>query len=388
MKKFPKPWFRPSRNTWFVTLDGQQINLGPDRNAAFERYKTLLANPRKVRTTTDSLARVVDAFLEWTQKHRAAETYEWYRYRLQRFIERHSDLRLDQLRPFHVQQWVDSYELSQTSRRNYLRSVKRCVAWAVTQGYADKSPIQHLEVPTGEAKEVLITLDEYQQLLSFIPDGPFRDLVVVTWETGCRPQESLRVEARRVDEQNQRWVFARAESKGKKAPRIVYLTDQAMEITRRLALKNPEGRLFRNANGRPWTTDAVNCAFDRLRVRMGKAAIRKSGEAIDDDVVRQLASKLKKTRRVKGRVVEKTAAELRYEARQKFIASRACELVPRYSLYALRHSWATRALQGGTDALTVAILMGHADPSTLAKVYQHLSHDPQHLLDKAKKAAS
>lgn len=388
MKKFPKPWFRPSRNTWFVTLDGRQISLGPEKKAAFERYKALLANPRKARTTTGSLAEVVDAFLEWTQKHRAAETYEWYRYRLQRFIELHPNLRLEQLRPFHVQQWVDSYELSQTSRRNYLRSVKRCVTWAVTQGYAETNPVQHLEVPTAEAKEVLITLDEYQHLVSFIPEGPFRDLVVVTWETGCRPQESLRVEARRVDEQNQRWVFPRAESKGKKAPRIVYLTDKAMEITRRLALKNPQGQLFRNANGRPWTTDAVNCAFDRLRIRMGKAAIRHRREAIDDDAVSRKASTLKKTRRVKGRVVEKTEAELRYEAKEKVLASRACELIPRYSLYALRHSWATRALQGGTDALTVAILMGHADPSTLAKVYQHLSHDPQHLLDKAKKAAS
>lgn len=388
MKKFPKPWFRPSRNTWFVTLGGRQINLGPDKNAAFERYKALLAKPRQAHATSDSLAGIIDAFLEWTQKHRAAETYEWYRYRLQRFIERHTDLQLGQLRPFHVQQWVDSYELSKTSRRNYLRSVKRCITWAVTQGYVEKNPIQHLEVPTGEAKEVLITLDEYQQLLSFIPDGPFRDLVVVTWDTGCRPQESLRVEARRLDEQNQRWVFARADSKGKKAPRIVYLTDQAMEITRRLALKNPEGRLFRNANGQPWTTDAVNCAFDRLRIRMGKAAIRDQGESFDDDAVRQFASTLNKTRRTKGRVVDKTEAELRHEARKKLIAARASKLVPRYSLYALRHSWATRALQGGTDALTVAILMGHSDPSTLARVYQHLSHDPQHLLDKAKKAAS
>ncbi len=34
----------------------------------------------------------------------------------------------------------------------------------------------------------------------------------------------------------------------------------------------------------------------------------------------------------------------------------------------LRHSWATHALERGVDALTVVILMGHRDPSTLAKV--------------------
>ena len=66
---------------------------------------------------------------------------------------------------------------------------------------------------------------------------------------------------------------------------------------------------------------------------------------------------------------------------------RAAELAPRYSLYALRHSWANNALKKGVDALTVAILMGHEDPSTLSKVYQHLSLNPAHMLTQAKKAA-
>ena len=64
----------------------------------------------------------------------------------------------------------------------------------------------------------------------------------------------------------------------------------------------------------------------------------------------------------------------------------ACSLMPNYSLYALRHSWATHALQRGVDSLTVAILMGHQDPSMLARVYQHLSLNPSHLLEQARKA--
>lgn len=387
MKKFPNPWFRPSRNTWFVTFDGKQVNLGSNKEAAFARYKELLARPQPVQTTSDSLAATIDAFLEWTQKHRTPDTYEWYRYRLQRFIERYADLRVGDLRPYHVQLWGDSYELSQTSRRNYLRSVKRCIRWAVTQGYLKSNPIEHLEVPNAESKEVLITGDEYQRLLTFVPSGPLRDLIEVTWETGCRPQESLRVDARHFDSTNQRWVFPRAESKGKKAPRGVYLSDTAAKITQRLVQMYPDGRFFRKSKGSPWTTDAVNCGFDRLRIRMGKAAIRQQGETISEEAIRKLAGTLKKTRRVKGRIVEKTDADLRCEAKQKLLAARASKLIPRYSLYALRHSWATRALQSGTDSLTVAILMGHSDPSTLARVNQHLSHDPQHLLNQAKKAS-
>ena len=77
--------------------------------------------------------------------------------------------------------------------------------------------------------------------------------------------------------QHQRWVFPRSESKGKRTPRVVYQTDAAMEITERLMREHPTGRLFRNTTGKPWTTDAVNCSFDRLRVRMGKAEIRQTG---------------------------------------------------------------------------------------------------------------
>jgi site-specific recombinase XerD len=65
----------------------------------------------------------------------------------------------------------------------------------------------------------------------------------------------------------------------------------------------------------------------------------------------------------------------------------ACQHAEKYSLYTLRHSWATHALERGLDALTVAVLMGHRDPSTLAKVYQHLAHNPEYLLEQARKAA-
>ena len=59
---------------------------------------------------------------------------------------------------------------------------------------------------------------------------------------------------------------------------------------------------------------------------------------------------------------------------------------PRYSLYALRHSWATNAMKSGVDPLTVAPLMGHKDPSMLARVYQHLSHSPDHMREQAQRA--
>lgn len=386
MPHFPKPFFKKSRGVWYVEINRKQINLGPDRAKAFRVYHELMVQPREQKVSPESLAAIVDAFLEWTHKHRAPDTYEWYRYRLERFVRMYPDLRASQLRPFHVETWADRYPLSVTSRRNYLRSVKRCMKWAAKQGYIDKNPVAFMEIPGAEHKEVIVSPAGFGELLRFVRNQAFADLISVTWETGCRPQESLRVEARHVDLANQRWVFHKSEAKTKRITRIVYLTDTALAVTRRLMFANPTGRLFRNSNGRPWTTDAANCAFQMMQIRMGKEEMKRRGESISAQQVQSLIPALCQTRHRKGKAVPKTSAELRCEARRKLTYKRACQLVPRYSLYALRHSWATNALQNGLDPLTVAILMGHEDPSTLSKVYQHLSLNPRHMLDQAKKA--
>jgi len=47
-------------------------------------------------------------------------------------------------------------------------------------------------------------------------------------------------------------------------------------------------------------------------------------------------------------------------------------VTPRFRIYDLRHTYGTRAIEGGTDPLTLMQLMGHADLKTTAR-YVHLS---------------
>src|SRR5690606_18249466 len=136
---------------------------------------------------------------------------------------------------------------SQTTTRNYMRTIKRCLKWARAQGYIDHDPIEHLVVPVGESREVFIKPEQFEVIFEHVTSASLRDLMVVTYETGCRPQESLRLEIRHVDLQNQRWVFPRDESKGKKVPRIVYLSDQAVEITKRAMGNRQSGHMFLNS---------------------------------------------------------------------------------------------------------------------------------------------
>ena len=387
MPRRPKPWYRKARRSWFVTIAGVQHNLGPDKSAAYERFHQLMRQPQTRKVAPNSLPAVADAFLDWVHRNRAKGTYDWYLERLQEFVAQHADFPIDQLKPLHVEAWANQRHDNVNTRRNRMRAVKRCFRWALSQGYLEHNPIAQLEVPGATPKEVYISPDEFAQLLANINNQAFADLVTVTYEVGCRPQESLRVEARHVDLDKQRWIFPAQESKGKSAPRIVYLTERAMTITSQLMENADGGHIFRNLNDNPWTTDAVNCQFDRLRQRIGKAEMKRLGIEVDEQEVEKLMPTLKTHRRSAGQMIEKTAAELRQEARRKLTLKKATEFAPRYSLYALRHSWATNALQRGVDALTVAILMGHKDPSTLARTYQHLSHNPTHLLEQAHRAA-
>lgn len=352
MAHFPKPFFRDSRQLWYVQLDGRQVNLGRDKDSAFRTYHSLMANRTEPSPTpppnstglastaptpllTDAVGitvvEILDQFLTWVQANRSPHTYRWYKDRINSFCNAIANgLTADQLKPFHVQQWVDAYgtDLASGTKRNLIASVKRGMGWAEEQGYIDHSPIARMRKPGCGRKEQVVTTEQYQALLGWCSDQDFKDLLTVSWETGCRPQESLRVEARHFDVAGGRWAFPVSESKGKQKLRVVYLTPKALEVCVRLAALRPTGTLFRNENGRAWKTMAVNCRFCRAQKTVGV----------------------------------------------------------KVSLYAFRHTWITRMLIKGVDAVTVATLAGHSDPSTLAKIYAHLTTAPGYLSEQVRRA--
>jgi integrase len=379
MPRHPKPWYRKDRDAWFVTIAGVRHNLGPKKKEAMARFYKLMREPTLKQVSSQSVVAIADAFLDWLKNARSARTYEWYQYRLQWFCQRYKDLLIADLRPYHVQQWVDSYpDLSQNSKRNYYRTLKRCVRWAKQQGYIQHNPIEDMQLPGAEHREVCVSQEDFDRMLSFVHDPGFINLCRVTYKTGCRPQEILALEARHVDLSLERWIFPRSEAKGKKQPRIVYMCSSVTTLIRTLVKRHPTGPIFRNSRDNPWSTDAVNCAFCRLRERMAKDAMKKIGTSLPEQIALALKSS--------GQ--DLTVKSMTPSQKRKLINRIVEKFAPKYSLYALRHSWATRALQqSGMDSLTVAILMGHNDPSTLSRVYQHLAHNPEHMLQQARKAA-
>lgn len=326
MARRSQPWFRRNRG-WYVQHNGKQVFLGKEKKQAYKHFHELMSRPTlRIAKVSDAFVAICDQFLDWTKNNRAERTYDWYVERLQSFVDyivsTNAALTIDNVQPHHVAEWLGIHlNWNSTTRRSSIIAVQRCFSWAEKMGYVRNSLMRSLEKPPANSRDRIVSLAEYNNILANSADQEFQDLVTAAWETGCRPQELLKIAARHIDRQNKRWILPPIEAKGKNRPRIIYLTDSAWEITERLALKYPEGVIFRNTRGRPWTAYAVNCRFTGLKKKL--------------DV--------------------------------------------KYCLYHFRHTFATRMLESGLDALTVALFLGHANPAMLSVTYQHLAHNPEHL---------
>lgn len=328
MKKFPKPWFRPSRNLWYVTLEGVQHNLGSDKARAFERYKELLKDGPKESTGSPLVEDLAVEFITWCVSRRASGTVALYKHRLESFLAHTGDITVDQLTPLHLDRWCDSHpKWNDGMKRNSMAAVQRCLNWAVKKGLIKHSPIASIEKPPAGNRETLITKKVHDKIMGCFTDAAFKELLSISWETGARPQETLIVEAIHVDLERGTWTFPVKQSKGKKRNRVIYLNEAALELTRSAMERYPSGPLFRNSHGKPWTKGAVNTRFYTASKKLGH----------------------------------------------------------KYCLYLYRHSWVTRKLIAGVDSHVLAKLAGHSSTQMIDTVYSKVAQDAAFMREQAGK---
>ena len=99
--------------------------------------------------------------------------------------------------------------------------------------------------------------------------------------------------------------------------------------------------------------------FERLQIAVGRREMARRGvaSAVTDEAVEKLAGKLSKTRvnRATGKKMQKTAAELRREARLRLVATEAKQYAKRHRQYDLRHTFVARKLKAGVDSHLVEV---------------------------------
>jgi integrase len=282
MPHCPKPFYRKPLKKWYVQIQRKQIPLGLDAKPArgrdgkllppkevVDRYHQVMAaskNAGIVVVSSDLVVVVIDQFLDWVERSKAPRTYEWYRRHLQNFASAiPKGLQVASLKPNHVTQVIDSHaKWSPSTKHGFARCVQRAFRWAADEGLIASTPLAGLTKPEAEARDIVISEEEYEQIPTAVNEPNFRDLLIVAFETGARPRELRIVEALHVQIEQGRWVFPRKQAKGKRQPRVIYLTDKAMEITKGLMKVHPQGPLFRNSRGDPWNRWSISLASDRL----------------------------------------------------------------------------------------------------------------------------
>ena len=338
MKRQPRPHFKKSHKAWYLNLNGRQIRLASEeegKEKAMDVYYQVMAG-RLPPQQDQYAATILYRFLQ-SHENSPASTRRFYTRPVRSFIDYIGPaLRVSDLQPYHVENWLTERhrvkrlkggkptdkETSSTYRHNLVRAVKSGFQWAEDKGYIARSPVRKVKVPPQYARGDDAYLEPEQWKLVLACDDPdLLDLLVVMYETGCRPQEVRRVESRHFDRNSKCWVFPVEESKGKREKRVVLLSDRAFEICQRLALKHPDGTLFRNRRGNPWTATALDRECSKLSRELGF----------------------------------------------------------RVTPYMIRHTFATRKILEGVDLVTIATLMGHVDLKMLMRIYQHIRRRGEHL---------
>jgi integrase len=345
-----RPWWRKTNKAWYATIDGKQELLckaksksdRKGRDKADDELQKKLAL-RQSMGYDATIAGVLDQFLEWSQANQATNTYRGYEYLLQSFLDHVEVAFVRQLKPIHITKWLDDHKpggkkhvgWNTSGRRAATVAVKRALNWAVEQGLIEKSPLFLVKLPPPVRREVLISEEDHKKVLR-AADREFRRVVRVMRATGCRPIEVRTVTANEVNLGMEAWVFPvghPANKTGKRTgrPRVTYLTKSIMRLIRALLKRYPTGPLFRNKLGEPWTGNAFQLRWKRLREKLG-------------------------------------------------LPVGTCA-------YAVRHTYTTEGLERGVPVATMAELLGHQDLSMISRHYGHLAQKSQHLRDAAEKAA-
>jgi integrase len=330
MARRPSPWYWKERDGWYVTVAGARHRLAKGRRGKEEAlrafHRLMLEEAPGPRPRDLSFALVADLFYEHACRESKPGTAEQYRIKLQSAVLSFGRVKAADLKPSHVSKWLARQEWSDGTRRGAIGAVKAALNHAVREGYLAASPLAHLARPAMPARTKILS-DRERTLVLGRCDEAFRDFVQALSETGCRVGEVCALAAADI-----RWEEGIAEiaRKGRRERVVpVYLTPAMLALCRRLARKNPEGPIFRNARGRPWTTNAVRCRFRRIREQTG---------------------------------VEVTS-------------------------HCYRRSYITAGLERGVPIATMAELAGHSDIKTTMAHYNQLSQRREHLREQAEKAA-
>lgn len=333
----PKPWFREQTQMWYVTLGGEQIPLAKDEGAAYDEFYRVMA-ARGEGPAADgriTVRRLVELWLAACEhEQHSPRTLENYRLYSGSFVAMVGSLRARDLQKFHVRNWIAAQEekhgkpWSQSTRSLATSIIKAITSWGDDEGHLEVDPLRKVKVSAIE-RRAPITLEEATGIVEAVRPE-IQDALRILLTTGIRPGELCSMTAEKTHLERKRLVVT-----GKTGWRTVYLGAPAVEVLRSVIERHPKGVLLVNARGEPLTVGALEQCVRRAR--------------------RVLSEKW-------------------------FGEGRRMEL-EHVKPHCFRGRFATEALRAGVPMFQVSKLLGHKDPTILAKHYA--SEDDEMMMDAA-----
>lgn len=296
MARQSSPWARKGRG-WYAWHEGRQHKLaGPGATkseawAALRRLQSESGTPAPPAPADATVGAVVAGYLdELTARARAGDLERSSpadaARRLSRFAEAFGARPVGGLQPAEVLAWATAQRWAPRKghtaattarpwspgyRREVLAAARTAARWAVERRLVSEAPpLAGLRLPrAARTPRPALSPADYETAMAAVLSPRFRDLCAFIHATGCRPGEARRLEARHVD-----WTAGVALMRGKTTRATgrsiqIVLPTAALARLRELAREWPEGPVFRNEDGAPWTKDAVNCQIRRVRARAG-----------------------------------------------------------------------------------------------------------------------
>ncbi len=332
----------------------------------FGDYLGSLSAARPAPQAAVTAVEICDEFLAWVQQNRGARTFDERKRHLDRFCSfergsgRMADLAARDVRGEHLERFLahvrEDHGTGDFTTDKHATSVKAAFNWASKQGRllpADFRPFSGIEKykrpVEALAEHDLLRAEEMEALLSSAdadlaavtengrrrrrapeecrvgPENPyvgFRDLLLCYWHTGARTSELVACRVRDFHAPTRQLVLGkhkRVRTMRDPRPRQMTLNDEALSVVRRQVVgKEPDGYVFDDPRGNPWTRFSLAQRFARVRARAG----------VRDDV----------------------------------------------TIYSFRHLWISEALMAGNDVATIARMAG-TSIAMIEKVYGHFTTD-------------
>lgn len=334
-----KPWYYKDRKAWYLWVydDGKRRKrrIGSTKREAYDYWRSLAGtgnDPTFVEIRTAFFTWAINQVKNGDLELNTLENYAWY---ADQFEKRSGMLRISELAPKHVTDWIASNPTwGPSAQRHAIITVNRIANWSLSERRITENPFRGIKKPSGKRREELIPSEMHELMVrtagsqkgSGKIDRQFRLVLVALRHCGGRPQDVANVRIEHCSDD--RWTVHEHKTKRHTGrPRIVYLSPCLQTITKMLSWNRSSGPLFRGRRG-SLTTNAIGCRIKRLREELG----------ISDVVA-----------------------------------------------YSYRHTYITDAMQRGVDIATVAELVG-TSVSMIQRHYGHLERKGDHLRNAAIRA--